>query len=145
MALPDFIRAKIFEMIQNKVKYPEIINWVKGKGYSISKGGITYLKENYPKELAKEKTEQTEQKTEQLNIKKKEKNLPGDQEEKSDYSTKMKFFNTPEIFQFSKAFWIAWDDILPSLESVFKQSKWKSKFNMIQILKNEIENLRSKN
>lgn len=132
MTVPDFIRAKIFEMIQNKTKYPEIIKWVKSKEYSISKGGISYIKENYPKELKKEKPEQTEQKTEQLNNNNKD-------NEKSEIKKKEK------NHQFSKAFWIAWDDILPSLESVFKQSKWKSKFNMIQILKNEIENLRSIN
>lgn len=49
---------------------------VKEEGYSISKGGITYIKKEHEKEKTEQieqKTEQTEQKTEQLTIKETEK------------------------------------------------------------------------
>ena len=147
MTVPTFIRAKIFEKIEKGIHYPQIIEWVKSQGYSISKGGITYIKDNYKKGLDEEETEQkkikSEQKNEQLNETK--------QSNKTEETSEKTEVKSPEIktksnfnLKFSEAFWIAWDDILPSLESVFRQSKWKSKFNMVQILKNEIEKVRAK-
>lgn len=44
--------------------------------------------------------------------------------------------------KFSDVFWIAWDNLLPSMESAWKESKWKTKYDMVQILKNEIEKMR---
>jgi len=38
---------------------------VEEEGYSISKGGITYIKQEHEKEITEQKEEQTEQKTEQ--------------------------------------------------------------------------------
>lgn len=47
-----------------------------------------------------------------------------------------------KTFEFSEAFWIAWDDLIPSMESAWKQAKWKSKYNMIRIVQSEMKKYR---
>ena len=58
------IRNKIIDWISKKVTYTEIMKRVKEEGYSISRGGISYIKAIHEKEKT-EQTEQTEQETEQ--------------------------------------------------------------------------------
>lgn len=64
--LPEEIRIKILDWIKEGIKYDKIVELVKNEGYSITKGGITYVKSHPPKiEKKKKKEEKTKQKTKQ--------------------------------------------------------------------------------
>ena len=64
MPVPTHIRNKIIAWINEGISYTKIIEKVVNEGYSISRGGITYIKTEQKKEIQTEQTEQTEQKKE---------------------------------------------------------------------------------
>lgn len=70
IALPKHIRNKIIAWISKGKPYSKIIEKVEKEGYSISKGGITYIKKSHEEEENSEQnTEQESEQTKQKKIK----------------------------------------------------------------------------
>lgn len=65
MPVPIHIRNGIIERINDGISYTKIIEWVKEQGYSISRGGISYIKTKHEKEKAEQKTKQNSEQAEQ--------------------------------------------------------------------------------
>ena len=65
MPVPPHIRNKIIEWINEGISYTIIMEKVEKEGYSISRGGITYIKTANPKEITEQKTKQKTKQTKQ--------------------------------------------------------------------------------
>lgn len=118
MPVPTHIRNKIIEWINKGIPYTEIIEKVDKEGYSISRGGITYIKTARPKKITEQSTEQKTKQTKQKEDQKSE--SPKDNQEK-------KAIKPPKKRQISKDFLLSELEfkILENAFNVVYQSNYK--------------------